>query len=767
MFSSVKASRGEVMTNGTMVDLLHNAKVHDICVSIAHESDHDKIGELKKQLPIITWQASFPGRRVANEAVPSGLFMLDIDDIDNPFEMWNGICRRTEELGIVVAHATPSRRGLRLVAKCRKEFKTIAECQQWLAEQLHLEKFDAVCKDWARASYAVPADYVFYMNGQALWVDEPAEGTVYSTCSPAVDNVEMNEALFNNNFDHQTESEKPNTAAKVDQREGLFGGSDTYKGIPYSRICEEWLLETGGNPERGERNVRLHRLATRLRYITDFNAATMLRVMPRFGLDEEEMKIIIASSLKGNKGSDMPLDLKMVLDNIDRQIKLEGDEENLEPEVDINTNKMPSLPPLLRQWCDVAPDDFKRAVVLCQLPILGALGSRLRAKYLDGNMHSPSFQVSLEAPQASGKSFMVKLVNYELKAMMQSDEASRAKEREYRETINKLKVTNSKLKKEDLPEKPKVIIRYLPPTISITMLLKRMEEAQGLHCFALAEEIDTVTRAFKRGFSNLSEVLRVSFDNGLYGQDYASENSWSGNVPLFYNTLFSGTPKAMRRFYPDVEDGLVSRVLFVTLPDQFGKPMPVWRPFTETEQLACDTALERLNEVTLQGDEVMPEHVMRLNFVNDALAKWITSKQVEAVRTKNRTIDTFCRRAAVVGFRAAMLAFFLWGEKNTPAIRRNTTAFALWVANEMLVQHLLRFDIENSSSSNVNRYNKVYEKLADVFTRQDLVLVLQNLNKDTSFSEVIYRWKLLGIVEESDKSVSQKDKNKQYKKIKK
>ncbi len=98
-------------------------------------------------------------------------------------------------------------------------------------------------------------------------------------------------------------------------------------------------------------------------------------------------------------------------------------------------------------------------------------------------------------------------------------------------------------------------------------MLMRMENARGLHLVAVCEEIDTVTKAFKRSFTSYSDALRVSFDNAPYGQDYASESTYSGLVPLYYNTLFSSTPRAMRRFYPDVEDGLVSRVCFITLPE--------------------------------------------------------------------------------------------------------------------------------------------------------------------------------------------------------
>lgn len=747
-FPSVKAPKGEKMTNGALVDLLHNNRVQDICAEISRTDDKDKISELKKKLPIITWQAYFPGKRVAKEAEPSGLFMLDIDHVDNPFELWSKICRRVEELGIVVAHATPSGHGLRLVAKCRKEFTTLAECQRWLAEKIGVE-FDEVCKDFARSSFVVPSSYVFFMDGKTLWTENPEEGTVYK-----VDGVEETKTE-----ETETTNEAPTDGTEVEEKKDTIG--DTYHGVSYERICKEWMEQTGGEPERGDRNVRLHRLATRLRYITDFNAAAMMRIMPRYGISEREMRSIVGSALKGNRASEMPLDLKMVLDRIDKEIKLGDAGEDEDFAITTETSVVPSLPPVLRQWYNVAPDDFKQAVTLCQLPILGALGSRLRARYIDDKMHSPSFQVSLEAPQASGKSFLVRLVEYELKAMMQCDEEARAKEREYNEKIAQIRATNTKIKKDELPERPNGIIRYVPATMSITMLLKRMEGARGLHLFALAEEIDTVTRAFKRGFSNFSEALRVSFDNSLYGQDYASETSWSGNIPLYYNCLFSGTPKAMRRFYPDIEDGLVSRVLFVTLPDQFAKPMPVWGKFTDEEKLAVDTGLERLNDITLIGDEVQPEHVLKMDFVNKAMQKWILMQQQEAVRTNNRTIDVFCRRSAVVGFRAAMIAFFLWGEKKTPAICRNTVDFAIWVANCMLKQHLLRFDLQEAAS-NTFSYRSLYEALPSEFTFADMDKLKFSLGIKSHNKGIVYKWSLAGLVTTED---TDKHSNRTYKKI--
>lgn len=736
IFKNAKAQKGEICTYEKYLEVSNSPELLRLCNDIAAEEDHDKRSELKKNLPVITWQASFPGRRVAKEAVPSGLFMLDIDHIENPGEVYaKQVSSRIKELGILYVGITASRKGLRIVARCLPTLNTLEECQKWLASNLKVE-YDGVCKDFARCSFVVHDSYTLYMNAGELFLGE----------ATAIYSIDAVPAKMSGTF----EAALPvNNDAFNDQTEGLFGGPTDYKGVPYEQIAHEWLLNTGGEPVQGERNARLYKLALRMRYITDFNAATLLRVMPRYGLSEEEMKGIIMSALGTNHSADMPLDLRDTLEKIDKKIKL-GDNTDEEQDKIITTEKVPQLPPIFAEWYSVAPDDFKKAVTLCQLPILGALGSRLRAKYLDGRVQSPSFQVSLEAPQASGKSFLVRLVDYELAQMMESDEAARQEERKYNEKVAEMKLLNIKInennKEEILGTKPKTVVRYIPATISITKMLQRMDAAGGLHLFAFAPEIDTVKKAFSRQFSSLSDCLRVAFDNDLYGQDYASENSFSGILPLYYNVLYSGTPKAMCRFYPDVEDGLVSRVLFVTLPDQFGKPMPIWGEFTPEQKNTVDVSLVKLNEITMQGTTVQPEHEMEMGWLNKALEKWIRAQQIEAVRLDDRTRDIFCRRAAVVGFRAGMLGYFLWDENKKS--RQKVTRFAIWVANCMLNQHLLRFNIQ-TQQNNVNPFEKLLKELPDEFTRDDVERAATKHDIETEVKQIIYKWRLLGIIEET------------------
>ena len=774
IFKSVRDQRGQECTYERFIEACHSERVLELCNKIAAEEDKDKRGELKKQLPVITWQAYFPQRRLNKEAIPSGLFMLDIDHVEDPFKLFSEkVIARIAQLGIVFVGMTASRHGLRIVAKCRKECNSLAECQEWLAKSLDVE-FDDVCKDYARCSFLVHETYTYYMNAGAIW-EPDNEAVVYKNeendgqpapepqpptePQPAEINDEFEQALKEAaQYTQQTEPDKKIEKAKeVDQREGLFGGDYKYKGLDLESIAKEWLEQTGGI-EVGVRNIRLYKLALRMRYICDFNEAVMLKVMPRHGLPESEMRELIQSALKKQRASDLPIDLQMVIKNMQKRGAL-VDEDTPLPDVITDTSKLPPLPPVIKQFVENAPDDFKQAVLMCQLPILGALGSRLRAKYIDGQPHSPSFLVSLEAPQASGKSFMRKLANYELASMIEHDNEQRQKEQDYEKKIREMKLLNIKVTKENkddvIGSRPETLIRFVPATMSITKLLMRMNAAKGLHLFSMAEEIDTVTKAFKRGFSSFSDLLRVGFDNGQYGQDYASENSFSGIIPIYYNMLTSGTPKAMRRFYPDVEDGLVSRVAFVTLPDQFGKRMPQWKELTAEQKKIVDRGLISLNEISIVGDEVQDEHLMKMNWLNLELEKWVLAQQAEAIKEDDRTRDIFCRRSAVIGFRAGMLAFFLYDEKTTPPVMRNVKKFAIYVANSVLNQHLLRFKIDESGS-NTNQWERAYKQLPDKFNRLELEKVLRDNDYNTETKTVLYRWKLSNLIETEKEGVNER-----------
>ena len=735
LFENVKTAKGEVCTWPRFLDMTESKSVEAKANAIAHGSANKD--RLKSSLPAVTWQAYFPnGKRVSAEAVPSGLYMLDIDHLTElPAEIYaKKIAGRLETLDIVAVHMTISTHGLRIVAQCQSFLPSIEANQRWLANELGLE-YDGVCKDWARASFLVPFTYFYHINGAIF--DEAF--TAKFVLPNDVQQADLKQPI--------PENDAPPTPDSP-QKETPKGIQTEYKGIALYDIAMEWLKSQGGLPEEGERNAKLYKLALRMRYICDFNAQVIAENIPRCGLQKAEVLQLCTSACGGNRSGDMPADMQNVL----RRMRAENttpeeiDEEEQPKEIPF----LPPLPPVFDEYANIAPQDFKQATVLCLLPILGTLCSKIRAEYLNKRLETPSFMVALEAPQASGKSFIEVLTNQCLKPLIEKDEEERQKERAFEEAIKVIKMQgakNTKAERQEIKEmmenKPEPLIRKMPATASITKLLMRMEQAQGLHLFALAVEIDTVAKAFKRGFSNLSDLLRCAFDNSEYGQDYASETSFSGNVKVFYNTLYSGTPAAVKHFYSNSEDGTLSRTLFVTLPDQFGKVMPVWGEFDKKQQLVVDSALIRLYETSIEGDDVKSEHIMKMDFLNNALAKWIEEQRQLSIKNNDRTRNTFYRRCAEVAFRAGMVAFCLYGEQANNSIRRKVSAFAIWVADMMLRQFMIRVVLSDDIADNLFARG-VYNSLPDEFTRQQLQLKLDEFGFKSSVKLVLSRWRQAG-----------------------
>ena len=299
--------------------------------------------------------------------------------------------------------------------------------------------------------------------------------------------------------------------------------------------------------------------------------------------------------------------------------------------------------------------------------------------------------------------------------------------------------------RELLDNKPTPIIRYMPATASITKLLIRMDNAQGLHLFAMAVEVDTVAKAFKRGFSNLSDLLRCAFDNSEFGQEYATDTSYSGKVRIYYNTLYSGTPAAMRHFYNNSEDGTMSRTLFVTLPDQFGKQMPIWDKFNDAELNIVSHAVMKLYNSSIVGDEIQNPYVMNLSFLNERIEKWIEEQRQLSVKFSDRTRNIFYRRCAEVAFRAGMLAWYLYAEMESK--KKAVCDFAIWVADMMLAQFLVRINISNDDVELGNLFAKqVYIELDSEFNRSQLESKLKEHGFRTVAKKCIYMWRQAGVI---------------------
>ena len=764
------SSRAEDFDGITFNRITSTQTILHICEKIAQaeaEGDHERKSQLKKKLPAVTWQAyqERGTQRSAENSMPNGLFILDFDHVDNPRALWERINKEKERWAydkIMVAHITPSGKGLRIVAQRYNSTMSIPDCQNTFCQHYGLEN-DAAVKDLSRLSFLVPRSYFLYLDTTVFdyqWevsmVQQEQQKMGLGQGVKEVKGVKANSYTGNDSL--------APSAQTIVAPSGAEWGVTTFKGVPIKDLVSEVVERTGGMPEVGERNTRLYEIARILRYIVDFDANKLTAILPSFGLPTSEVAQVAQSAVKSGRSERMPDTLYNILKDFSEEKNEDGDEEEENDSLTSQLSPLTSddenntLPPVFKEYVKVAPEDFKLPVIFSLMPILGTLASTARAQYLDGQYHSPSFITVVTAPQASGKSFARGLVRTCLAPLMAEDMKARLDEQMYRKALREAK--NSKAQ----PKEPDTVVRCVPASISVAKLLKRLDAANGLHLFTFCEEIDTVAKSNSSGaWAQKSDIYRNAFDNATYGQDYMTDVSYSATLDVFYNLLLLGTPNAVHRFFKDPEDGLVSRVSFTQIPDQFGADMPVWGRLSKEESAEMTTTCRVLME---QHSKTAEKKYYNLDYVNDALNSWLLEQRDLAVVSMSRARDVARRRAAVVGFRAALLAVALNEVAQKEYKKEDIICFAKYIADVHLSSMLALYgDLmervlnRTSDTKNAKMGKAIFSDLPETFTRNELYAAMRKGGYATLPRKAIYIWKKQGLIEKINSNEFRKCKN--------
>ena len=723
---------------------MRQTSVQDICdqIKLLDGKDPDEMARLKKQLPIITphtCRFRGDGARRSSNAVPSGLVMLDIDHIEDPYEFFSRWISRslTPANKIYFVAITPSGHGIRVIAE-REPEESISAAQERLAALFALSEFDAVTKDLARASYLMPWSYVFYCEPAGLNFDTAEREAVVTAHFAQLETQSHTPTLPQQNVSDTPICEASDTQYPIADK-GV-----TFRGIEYAAIVRELENLLGGTPAMGERNQFYFTLVRYMRYICDFNADKCVAVLPDYGLSIGERHATAMSSVNRPRKGDMPELLQRAITAAEHaSSEAETPASNL---IASSPNSLPPLPRVLELICRRLPEPFRPAMVIAALPILGALATRVRFQYLDKQEHSFSFMSCITAPAATGKSFIRKPVNLLLTPIDRQDELERKREEEYKEALRAAK--NSKMQ----PTNPRACPRNNGINVSIAKLLQLLAYSDGKHLIGIGEEIDTLVKSERAGvWSQKSDIYRLGFDNAKYGQNYMSDNSFSANVPVFYNLLLTGTPGGMYRFFKDVEDGLVTRFCFAQLPDMFGADIPAFENYTEAEEREIIDIAECLDKAA---------GTIACSHVGVRIRRWLNEKRDLAIREDSRAVDTLRKRAAVIGYRAGMLAYLL----NECVYEKSVGEFASWVAEYVFQNQMQLFGSkfeEVAQSQLVMNERKscvvsLLQQLPEQFTRNELMALRARNGQSTRVDMVISRWKCSGFITQVEKHTYKK-----------
>lgn len=676
--------------------------------------------ELKHRLPVWTPHcAEFKDnhRAIADAVKPLNRLMLDFDEKGHTDEICARLLEKSPLVPLLIEESV--RRGTHVLVEL-PDGMTPEEAQQLMKEATGFTP-DAAVKDVARCIYMVPEDHTKYVNPKLFLA------TDYKT--------------------DRTES----IAKQPEENDKSF------KGIPYSSIIAEWWRRNGGEPAKGERNVKLHKLAVNLRAICDNKKELLMQVMPRFGLSDVELKSVVDSACK-----EPPKGVSKVMQGIIDALELGINPDEIEDaeaaaeETGVKVN-VKSLPIGLKESLIGVPVSMHMPVLCGIMPIAGAYADGVEVEYCDGNMHRLGLMAIIRGEQASNKSVVKNAVDIWKRQFDDEDALARKREEEWKERKKGRKAN------EKAPDDPHVLIRVVPVTVSCSTLLKRFKNSNGHTLYSFGEELDTLRKTNGAGsWSSKYDIYRLAFDRGEWGQDYNSDAAESGVVKVAYNWTMLGTNGALRKCFKadNIENGLSSRVMLAEMPDSSFAKMPKFRKRSADDEAKIQEAVTRLRSFT---------GILDVPRLRKAIETWVEEKRVEAAKDIDHVKDTYRKRAAVIGFRCGVIHHILSlpqplqkeGSCNTPM--KETTAsikFALMMAEYCLQQQIKAFG-EALESQFVDardeciRYgsnHSIFDQLSPAFTMDDLRALKRGFCSEAGLRKIISRWYRDHWIEKTDKT---------------
>ena len=735
-----------------------------------YRETHD--AALKRKLPAFIFQAMFDETESAKGKLGAwrkqsatrltGLVVMDIDHVDNPrevFEHW-GFSQNESRVDpclkdILLVYVTPSGHGLKIVFKADVKKGNLIDNQHAMAKVLGVE-VDESCKDASRMSFICKESDILFINKELFTYENKEFAERYNALyrdgrSGASPNPLQKEGAI------VTASECP-LPLEGDRGRLLF------KGVPYSEIIDEWWKRNGGVPQEGERNVKLYQLAVSLRAICDNNHEQLMTVMPRLGLDEQELRSIVESACK-----EPPKGFSKALANILREMGIVDGEQSVMTKADDNMARwlwdwgarIEALMgdfPLLRDVCK----GLKRNQYPAALFVGGGLLMTLMTRCTYRFYHRPEELRRLNnstliiGDPASGKSFATRLFKLIASPIVAADKIGKDAINAYREQMR------TKGANKEKPKKPKVIVRVHPARTSNAQFIQDMvnsvEEVDGelmqLHMLTFDTELDNTVTVQKGGSWIDKQSLELkAFHNEEDGQAYSNNDSVLQDFYVTWNFIYTGTPIALKKKVNEQNfgSGLATRLTCIPLPA------------TNFEMMSRESTVDhesdrRLKEWAEKLDRMKGE--LSVQKIVDELYDWTARRMADAEENESKADEMLLKRCAYHGlnFAAPFIVMRHWDKMHQDGnywCGEFETDETDWRLAELIVniqyacqRHYFGamaeayFDNKlKDASVNVQRRQKTYDgfaRLPEEFTVDDIMRCF-NLTNHEAVRKRVYR----------------------------
>lgn len=692
----------------------------------AHGEEYDKKrSDLKKKASIWTPLGYCEGTRTDTATKATGDAFLDIDHYDGDIQEFmrskltadfchaQGIWFATVSIGGDGGH----------IHFHLRDGETPSTGMQRIADALGITEYDSSVKNVSRCCFMTPQSY---------WIVTPTEEDFYfATAQEAVEMIDKQSAKM-----AQTAIESGEKAAAVAPiKEELAESTDDGY---YSLVVKQLVEMLGGEPEYGNRHNTYTKLLGYTRSMFNNDAERMYRLLPSFGLPEDERRRACDDICKSPDEGITPHVTKTAM----KQVKQEQKMAQFEDPKDI---PLPPLPQVLETILKYQPENYHTNTILCALPALGALAHNCTYYNFSNYLRHFGFGVCLIGPPASGKSFYKKYTEALLKPLREHDAISEKEMENYRKELK----LNKNARKQ--PKDPETYLSIILPDTTLAKYADYLKNAKGDTLYMESDEVDEMTRVEANKISTKKVLFRRCFDGTEWGQDRAGNDSITAKGFCKINTMIAGTAEAWSRFIDkqEIENGLSSRWIFTQMPPVEIYNIPYFKDFTTEDKRTIENFAEEL--YNKEGTFYAP-------FVTNAIREWQIST-LEAHSDENEYFNQYVIRAAEIGERAGLLYAIIndtafTSSKTHPKDtqeEKDAVAFALWVARMTFANAMKMFYNEldklcstiSGRRSYTGKYTpiKLYNDLPTVFTREDIKDLGAEHDRSFQIDTILCRWR--------------------------
>ena len=539
--------------------------------------------QLKRRLPAFIFQSTFDeteskkgilGRWRKQAATRlTGLVVMDIDHVDDPQALFKKCTREPTllcTLGILLVYITPSGKGLKIVFKARQEWGNLIDNQHQMAKLLGVE-VDESCKDASRMSFICKESDILYLDKELFTYENKEFSERYT-------------ALYRDGRSQATNENVKREVREVSEvKEDHDEEEKCYHGVSYKDICEAWQTAQGGAPAPGDRHRTMLQLAGDLRYICDNCPEVVDRALRKCGFvqdiirerGEQEVTDVARSACDRKLYQQIPKRMQGVLEGLGIHSQQSAAPASAVGEPEVPYEQFAErLEPLLSapyaEACRGVSRNNWLGAVFASGAMYCTLLSRCWYQHYDGAKQRMNPQVLIIGHPASGKSFAKHLDDQIMCSMRAQDQEVRLQETRYKQEQKK-RGTSSKAQKQDALVEPEGMIRYLPTKTSNNIFFRRLKRAKELvngeqlplHLYMFDSELDSSISAQSGGaWIGKHDLELKAFHNELSGVDYANGDSINDILPVFWNSVTTGTAVSLHKKFTlrNINDGLCSRV---------------------------------------------------------------------------------------------------------------------------------------------------------------------------------------------------------------